>query len=81
MTIKVTDPFAANNGDIEIIEESSPPPSQSGKKSTIKAVEMMDSSGVVYRIPEKSIKLNFFQKCERYGSNFYDIVSRATAVR
>ncbi|GJJ76069.1 hypothetical protein EMPS_08428 [Entomortierella parvispora] len=69
VAIKVTDPYAANNGDIEIIEEPSPPPSLEGdKKSTIKAVEMMDASGVVYRIPERSIKLNFFQKCESVRS-------------
>ncbi|KAG0048539.1 hypothetical protein BGZ83_006531 [Gryganskiella cystojenkinii] len=69
--IRVSDPYAPNDGDIEIIEEpDSPPPEPDQKRikstqSTVKAIEMMDNSGVVYRIPEKSIKLNFLEKVLR----------------
>ncbi|KAF9349030.1 hypothetical protein BGX34_002099 [Mortierella sp. NVP85] len=59
--VQVDDPFLPNDGDIEIMEDPSPPSKVSRAKSTL----INEPSGAIFRIPEMSIKLGFLAKCHR----------------
>ncbi|KAI1310822.1 hypothetical protein EDD11_003637 [Mortierella claussenii] len=56
--VQVDNPDAANDGDIEIIPDPDP---VRGKRS----IWDIDTSGILYRVPEKSIKQSFIAKCQR----------------
>lgn len=59
--MQVADPFAPNDGDIDIIEEPLP-----SSRARVKSTLINDPSGAIFRIPEMSIKLGFLAKCHRY---------------
>ncbi|KAI8605671.1 hypothetical protein EDD21DRAFT_363053 [Dissophora ornata] len=60
--VQAEDPFAPNDGDIEIIEETLPLLSRAAR---VKASLISDPTGALFRIPERSIKLGFLEKCQR----------------
>ncbi|KAI8601732.1 hypothetical protein EDD21DRAFT_353396 [Dissophora ornata] len=56
--LRVDDPEAPNDGDIEVIPD---PETTENKRS----IWDTDTSGVLFRVPERSIKLSFIEKCQR----------------
>ncbi|KAG0327420.1 hypothetical protein BGZ99_007640 [Dissophora globulifera] len=58
VVVRVDDPEAPNDGDIEVI----PDPSITAERTSIWNT---DTSGVVFKVPERSIKLSFIEKCQR----------------